>query len=1548
MASSADSRPATPTTTTTLHPELGLDAEQQELITKLREWLQPTNFLSSGSEDDPDVERADQVFKDLYLGWPLTEYALHNWEHHVKKAQDDDPQVLQALSTFVAPDGQRLSCGPIHLAAHIGLVSYAGKLLDADPRLVHLKQGGLRPLAIAAKQGQTDTEKLLLNRGADPDSPDHTGHKPLHYCAMHGSLGVARLLLEAGVRPQTETTRYSRSVRHSAGRRTDGETAVQFACARWHGADDGVFETLLPYLRPEDATKCMHSARDVKMLEAILGTGAADVDSFRDGKTKLFKAAENHSTETVQVLLKYGADPNKGCSSGDDDDHHHHHNKQEDEVEEGEKNTSDRENRGGEYPEGPTPIHAFAGCGNALPMFDDEDAESSRQCLRLLLDAGGGGHQRNMPAEPSGALVPALFNLVDADGIARLTEIFVSNGADVNARTRNGNTPAHFACTETPDTINALIRNGADMTRRNSKGMTPLLGLLGRKLDEDLPSETLDCFLSAPGADAAAVDDAGDSCIHHLIRRLSRREWESAHISFFRKLVIAGADLNGKNKAGMPPLLCYSARSSVHKGLFRRLVEEDGLDIDARDGTGTSILGAILKEYEATLEVFKMFVRLGADVNARDNDGSTALHSAVTCLKDPIRCIRILVAEGADYQARNNQGDSLVQLAMTHTREDKVDEVVDYLAALAVPNSDKNSKGQTRLHLSSARLGQFGGGPHPQVARLERCRAKSLSIDVTDDLGATPLHYAAGVCEFNVARLLREGADPTRLTVEGVSPLHITAVARQPNIVGLLLSEYEKSGVLDRFIDLADEGPQKRTALHYVRRSGRPESVWYLISRGANVHVRDSRGLTPLHAALEFPQESRLWPVQHGGASYLIRPSGEERPSQSSQLDGPDGTCDIVAMLVGAGVDVNERIRVDGSELTPLDMAIRDGFGTMVRDLIDQWAAPQNWAEVAEFIDHSGVDADVEFLLEISTGKQIPADDTSQSSRFADIPSEVLRLLGEGKYRAVAEFSRRSSGVLDSDEHLRVLHSILRVLVTRGYTSLLRRVGREGRYLPQIRDELSVDDGDDDDRETLLMVACNRELPSLPIMKLLVEDFGLDVSEASGWEGITYRETNATPPHALARGRHWWQIEALEYLLERGANIEATNSQGPTPLFVAISNQHGDESWTEETVEVHLRRGANPNVGGNEKTPDTGLVASHTAAVTELLLQYGADAKSAANSASLTPAVDLMDEEMVDLLIEAGQDVNLCIDMMRLLLRKGADPFATDTDGTTVLQGILEDRGVIDPILDIPGLDIEHRGKKNRMLLIMASVPTVAPRWDPWRPPSPPAAMTQSGHIMKQLELGAAVDAVDDDGRTALHWFCTMPGDISDECKAAFDAILDRCGPSLLQASDGRGEKPLHLALQARQNVGGQNLDGETPLFVFVSAGWMEDSKNYVSHSEYLGLFLDAGADVTARNGSGATLLHVVAGIRIEEAPSRSRSDRVGDAVALFKRLLELGADPRAEDDEMRTATDRAVARGRTEIVGLFKGEGKKVALDEEEGADGDGDEESEPGYGMV
>ena len=69
-------------------------------------------------------------------------------------------------------------------------------------------------------------------------------------------------------------------------------------------------------------------------------------------------------------------------------------------------------------------------------------------------------------------------------------------------------------------------------------------------------------------------------------------------------------------------------------------------------------------------------------------------------------------------------------------------------------------------------------------------------VNVRDNDGATALHYATSISEFNVAKSLREGADPTILTVESVSALYIACRARQPNIVGLLLATYKKQGKL--------------------------------------------------------------------------------------------------------------------------------------------------------------------------------------------------------------------------------------------------------------------------------------------------------------------------------------------------------------------------------------------------------------------------------------------------------------------------------------------------------------------------------------------------------------------------------------------------------------------------------------------------------------------------------------------------------------------------------------------------------------------------------
>ena len=43
--------------------------------------------------------------------------------------------------------------------------------------------------------------KLLLQKGADPDTIDHNGDTPLYWAAKIGDIAMARLLLNAGAKP---------------------------------------------------------------------------------------------------------------------------------------------------------------------------------------------------------------------------------------------------------------------------------------------------------------------------------------------------------------------------------------------------------------------------------------------------------------------------------------------------------------------------------------------------------------------------------------------------------------------------------------------------------------------------------------------------------------------------------------------------------------------------------------------------------------------------------------------------------------------------------------------------------------------------------------------------------------------------------------------------------------------------------------------------------------------------------------------------------------------------------------------------------------------------------------------------------------------------------------------------------------------------------------------------------------------------------------------------------------------------------------------------
>lgn len=989
----------------------------------------------------------------------------------------------------------------------------------------------------------------------------------------------------------------------------------------------------------------------------------------------------------------------------------------------------------------------------------------------------------------------------------------------------------------------------------------------------------------------------------------------------------------------------------------------------------TAELWRLIRGYIGDIDVIERLLAGGADATTPDDRGRTILHCALEHTQ-ALECIQLLILAGADPTVVDPEYGTLVQNAMSQYGYQEGSKIIKFLVDHGVPASSKTTKGHTWLHIASAITedDNWARGDANGFSVVLENELKDLPIDVLDNDGATPLHYAASISEFNVARLLQAGADPTVLTLRGASALHIASLGRQPNIVGLLLKEYERRGVLDKFVNMPD-GELGRTPLHYACRSGRPESVRYLISHRSNVYAKDPNSREPIHALAEFSIEEQLWDSPMTGAhrlrTHLTSLSDSFRPAGIRPPIGyrdPERVVEILALLEEADVNLNEDVEINGIRTSPIGLALENKGAEMVRELMRRGVKCQELTTQFE----SNTDKEAMKLLNMDS------EDTVRG---------IFNLLCDANYDALEEFVRRGGDLTATDGFRN--NTSLHTLVEGGYDFLLEIF----KYKASQADDM-VWMKEEDNPGTLLGRACFRKLPNLHVLKILIEKIGLDINAASNPRGYIYKLGHATALHRVACGRNFWNIEAVEYLIQQGADVEAHNGWGQTPLLAALSSAYPNGFWKEETVRVLLKHGADSNAQSTNWEKATCLQLADSAAITRLLLQYGADIKK--STSALTLSIERMDLEMAQVLLDAGQDPNFCarlryplheasrrsvedespyrltqqIEMIRILLQRGADPFATYPNGVYVLQAIVEKHGIVDPFFAIAELDIERIGIKGRTLLISACIPTRPPHEHVWNSPAPPA-ISRPDMILKLIDRGANVHALDISGRTPLHWLCTVMEAFDDAHKRAFNAIVQG---SPINLRDYQGFKPIHLALASHQtwavdqllhlgsgiesdpndntalhhyaprlggstglteferfltlgvDIDARNKAGETPLFVFMATGG-------IAHLDKISLFLHKGADIFTTNNKGETILHAI--VRRKIKYPWINSEDVEEAKECFQHFVNLGLNARQKDVKKRTAIDIAGTRGLRAITSLFQGQGRIVEISDD-GSDGE------------
>ena len=310
---------------------------------------------------------------------------------------------------------------------------------------------------------------------------------------------------------------------------------------------------------------------------------------------------------------------------------------------------------------------------------------------------------------------------------------------------------------------------------------------------------------------------------------------------------------------------------------------------------------------EAALEA----IRAGADVNAAQGDGTTPLHWAV--YKVDAALVTELLERGAKPDVLNNYGSSPLAEAVKVGDVSLVEMLLEAGADLEAPNQD----GQTALMLA-ARAGA------PDVAALLVRRGAAVNTRETWR-GQTALMWAADVRSPEIVELLiANGADVHVRALANEWEAQITSEPRgqyRPTGGLTALLYAARSGcarcvesILDAGADIDQPNPDGVTPLMVALDNSRFDTAKVLLERGANPHIWDWWGRTPLYVAVDMN-------------SYSPRPGTE--PVEEGNSTGPD----LIRMLLEARVNPNPQLNMHRPS--------RGGnIGRFVDDLLTTGATP--------------------------------------------------------------------------------------------------------------------------------------------------------------------------------------------------------------------------------------------------------------------------------------------------------------------------------------------------------------------------------------------------------------------------------------------------------------------------------------------------------------------------------------------------------------------------------------------------------------------------------
>jgi ankyrin repeat protein len=860
------------------------------------------------------------------------------------------------------------------------------------------------------------------------------------------------------------------------------------------------------------------------------------------------------------------------------------------------------------------------------------------------------------------------------------------------------------------------------------------------------------------------------------------------------------------------------------------------VDVHATDSRGRTPLHIAAEKGDHQLGAF--FVSLGADLTALDNEGRGPL--GISAERGDTEMARILVRGGADiHQPMPGIGSAALE---------GIGRGGEFLDALLNAGSlrSRDADGRTILHLAAI------AGEAEAAGQILRAWEELPDRDtmVRDNDGKTALDLAlarpdsrdhaeiaeklilaGGRSQDPVYPYFAAAARSSNYNIrffDGGTPLHFAA---RENYLGLI------NFFIERMAEINVKDASGATPLYAAARSGNIEALELLLSLGADPNVQDAKGNSVLHIGIpaDIHREAIGLLLTHQ-ANPNLRDEHGDSPLHIVIMLNRDGG--VLQSLLSGGADVSIR-NIDGK--TPLYLAVEEGRLALVPLLLsyqsDVFAA-----------DNTGI---------------------TPFTKALELGNPILQTLitPETVYQTDSAGNTILHTAIQNAADLKTIALIL------DHGALINARNREG--------------------DTSLHLAVRVNNPETG--ELLISRGGDIFAPNAGGEIPLYLAF-----HAPGAARRWiindhtiiardglgngilhyaaqWKIDThIPYMVQQGANVEAVNATGETPLFVAVKYNGAS------TIETLVKAGA--AINSRDSLGNSALHAAvrwNNPEAALALIDQGIDVNAHALSGKtpLHDAVRLGIVAIESLLIEQGADIEIrdaegntpfmeavmagYSPAAERLVDVGADPNTRNSQGNTPLhQAVLSERNDLVNLLLSWGAPIHARNSQGLT---------------PFR-----IALSHSPSMVSALLTKDRIQTADDNGASPLHIA------IGEGADPATIRVIIAQG-ARLSPVDSEGRSPLRLAVDNETWELAKILaDAGADPFTAAGDGKTPGELVLMKGPEAIQAVF-SGKAVNARDSSGNTILHYAA--RSCDAETIAQLLRLGASKSIRNISAESPAD---------------------------------------------------------